>query len=87
MEYSHDNTSMLTLFLLFYAWAMVKSVGILLALMIKEPLRRASHEICHNSSEFYNYYLVYYLPIILQWYMHLIIHKVRCVLMKEKLER
>ena len=50
---------MLTL-LPFYAQALVQSVALSLAFMIKELSHHVSHEIGCNLSEFYNYYLVYY---------------------------
>ena len=62
---THDNSSMLMLYLLFYAWAMVYSVFISLVFMIKELSHQAPHDISHKQSEFSDYYLVYYPSIIL----------------------
>ena len=53
-----DNSIMLILFLLFYAQAVVLSVGTSLAFMIKGLSCHASCKICCHPSEFYNYYLL-----------------------------
>ena len=55
MEDTRDNSSMLTVYLLFYAFAVIQSVPILLVFMVKELSLCAPCDICHKQSEFSEY--------------------------------
>ena len=67
-EHTHGNSGVLTLYISFYAKAMVQSMSIMLAFMLKELSRHASCDTCHSQLEFSDNHLVYYMLIILQFY-------------------
>ena len=70
---------MLMLCLMFYAWAMVWSLAILLvftsACRHQKASCHTSCEICHNPSEFYEYYLAYTNNVIIKTHSHVSVAK------------